>query len=65
MLIRSKARWIGEKPSKYFCHLEKRTFINKTMTLLKRDCGKEITNQKDILKLNALIRNYIPAMMVL
>ena len=32
-MIRSRARWIeeGEKPSKYFCNLESRNFLNKTI----------------------------------
>lgn len=29
--IRSRAKWVdeGEKPTKYFCHLESRNFLNK------------------------------------
>ena len=36
ILIRSRARWAehGEKPSKYFCTLEKRNFISKRMISL-------------------------------
>ena len=36
VLIRSKARWIedGEKITKYFCGLEKRNYINKSMNKL-------------------------------
>ena len=32
-MIRSKARWVeeGEKPTKYFCHLESRNYLNKTI----------------------------------
>lgn len=32
-MIRSRARWIeeGEKPSKYFCNLESRNYLNKTI----------------------------------
>lgn len=32
-MIRSKARWVeeGEKPTEYFCHLESRNFLNKTI----------------------------------
>ena len=32
-MIRSRARWVeeGEKPTKYFCHLESRNFLNKTI----------------------------------
>ena len=51
LFLRSKAKWIeeGEKPSKYFCHLEKRNYLNKTVTKLLKNDGKEITNQIDIL----------------
>ena len=30
--IRSRAKWVdeGEKPTKYFCHLESRNYLNKT-----------------------------------
>lgn len=32
-MIRSRAHWLeeGEKPSKYFCNLESRNFLNKTI----------------------------------
>jgi hypothetical protein len=32
-MVRSRARWVeeGEKPTKYFCHLESRNFLNKTI----------------------------------
>ena len=32
-IVRSRARWVeeGEKPTKYFCNLESRNFINKTI----------------------------------
>lgn len=32
-MIRSQARWIeeGEKTSKYFCNLDSRTYLNKTI----------------------------------
>ena len=35
-IIRSKCRWIeeGEKPTKYFCGLEKRNYVNKTIDRL-------------------------------
>ena len=52
VLIRTKARWIedGEKPSKYFCNLEKRNYVNKTVTRIVDDNGIEITDQKTILE---------------
>lgn len=32
-MIRGKARWVeeGEKPTRYFCSLENRNYINKTI----------------------------------
>lgn len=47
-LIRSRARWIqqGEKPSKYFCNLENRHFISKSMKSLISNSGEEITDSK-------------------
>ncbi len=52
VILRSKANWIenGEKPSKYFCGLEKRNYINKTVTQVINHNGDQITDQKDILK---------------
>ena len=49
--IRSRAQWLqeGEKPTKYFCSLEKGNYINKTLKRLKRNDGTYITSQKDIL----------------
>ena len=51
VLIRSKARWIedGEKITKYFCGLEKRNYINKSMNKLINTKGIEITDQNDIM----------------
>ena len=52
LLIRTRSRWIedGEKPTKYFCSLEKRNFINKTVTRIVKDDGNEVTEQSEILK---------------
>ena len=51
-MIRSKAKDIdqGEKPTKYFCNLEKHNFISKTMTQLQKDDGTVISEQQEILK---------------
>ena len=51
-MIRSKAKDIdqGEKPTKYFCNLEKHNFISKTMTQLQKDDGTIISEQQEILK---------------
>ena len=50
--IRSKAQWIenGEKPTKYFCGLEKRNYINKTILRLQLENDIILTDQKKILK---------------
>ena len=50
-MVRTKARWIedGEKPSKYFCNLEKRRHVNKTITKLTVDDGSIIQSQEGIL----------------
>ena len=50
--IRSKAKWQreGEKCTKYFCNLEKRNYVEKTMSKLKiNETGDIITDSKEIL----------------
>lgn len=51
-MIRSKAKWIdeGEKPTEYFCNLEKRNYTNKTIQRVEKEDGKVITDQDDILE---------------
>lgn len=51
LFIRTKLKWIeeGEKPSKYFCSLEKRNFVNKTVTKLTDKKGNIIQKQDEIL----------------
>ena len=51
IFLRSKAKWIeeGEKPTKYFCHLEKRNYTNKTVTKLINNEGETINSQLEIL----------------
>ena len=52
VLIRSKVKWAeeGEKPTRYFCTLEKRNFINKCLSKLSTNHeGHYITDQKEIL----------------
>ena len=39
-----------EKPTKYFCRLEKQRFIDKALRKLTLKDGSTITSQKDILK---------------
>jgi hypothetical protein len=50
--VRSRAKWIeeGEKPTKYFCHLESRNFLNKTIKKIETQDNGIIYNQSDILK---------------
>ena len=50
-MIRSRARWIeeGEKPSKYFCNLESRNYLNKTIKKVQLDDSRTIYNQSEIL----------------
>ena len=51
VMLRSRANWIehGEKPSKYFCSLEKRNYINKNVTKIVDNAGNIHTDQKIIL----------------
>ena len=50
--IRCRANWIndGEKPTRYFCNLENRHFINKTVSFLEKQNGETIEDQDDILR---------------
>ena len=49
--IRSRVQWLhqGEKPSKYFCSLENKNYIDKTIKKIKHENGQTITDQKSIL----------------
>jgi hypothetical protein len=49
--VRSRARWIveGEKPTKYFCNLEKRNYLNKISKKLEVEGNHMIYNQAEIL----------------
>ena len=51
LLIRSRANWHenGEKCSQYFCKLEKKNFIHKTITELINSDGRHISNQSEVL----------------
>ena len=55
--VRSKLQWLkeGEKPTKYFCNLENKNFIEKTVKKLQNEKGQFLTEQKEILR---TIRNY-------
>ena len=52
MIVRSRLQWLehGEKPSRYFCSLEKRHFNSKRMCFLRRENGDTIFDQNDIIK---------------
>ena len=51
VLLRSRARWIadGEKVTKYFCNLENRHYISKTMLKVKGQDDQDITDNKKII----------------
>ena len=51
-MIRSKAQYIdqGEKPTKYFCGLEKHNYVSKIIGQLEKDNGTILTEQQEILK---------------
>ena len=50
--VRCRDTWIneGKKPTHYFCNLENRNFINKTVSFLEKNDGQVIDDQADILK---------------
>ena len=52
LIIRSRVKWAehGERSSRYFCNLEKRSNEKKNIHVLKDDTGSIISDQKDILK---------------
>ena len=51
-MIRARIKWIteGEKPTKYFCNLEKQKFIEKTIKKVHSADGNIITDQTEILQ---------------
>ena len=52
LIVRSRIKWAehGEKSSKYFCNLEKRSNEKKSIYILKNNSDAIISDQKDILK---------------
>ena len=50
VMTRSRAKWIeqGEKTSKYFCNLENRNYVSKSMPHLWKADGTKTTEQKEI-----------------
>ena len=51
LLLRSRVNWHenGERCSEYFCKLEKKSFINKTISELINEKGNHISEQSKIL----------------
>ena len=52
VLVRSRMKRAeeGEKPTKYFCSLESRNYINKTILNITKDNGTTLNKQDEILK---------------
>ena len=50
-IFHSKARWVeyGEKPTKYFFNMEKKSYNKKVISELKRSDGKTIVNEQEIM----------------
>ena len=51
-MARARAQWLkdGEKPTKYFCALERHNYITKTIKCITQNDGVRIVDQKEILK---------------
>ena len=49
--IRSRVQWLdqGEKPTKYFCNLENKNYVEKTIRNIQLDNESFITDQNQIL----------------
>ena len=56
-IIRSRAHWIeqGEKPSRYFCKLESRNFLNKTIKKIEVEGTGMVYEQSEVLE---HVKNY-------
>ena len=50
-MVRAHVHWLkeGEKPTKFFCNLENRNFVEKTMRKIKLSDGSFIVEQKEVL----------------
>ena len=50
-MVRTRGHWLkeGEKPTKFFCNLENRNFVEKTMKKIKLSDGSFIVEQKEAL----------------
>ena len=51
LFVRSRAKWIdqGEKVTKYFCNLENRNYVSKSMPNLIKEDGNKTTNDQEII----------------
>ena len=51
-MVRARAKWVecGEKPTKYFCNLEKRNYVNKNITKLILPNNQTISEQNVLLQ---------------
>ena len=49
--VRSRAKWLneGEKSTNYFCYLETRNFMSKTMNCLLSSAGNFLKSQSEVL----------------
>ena len=63
MIIRSRARWLqdGEKTSRYFCNLEKRNYLDKSMHFLEVDNGELTFDNDEIVKETKLFYEHLYA----
>ena len=52
MIVRSRVKWItdGDKPTRYFCSLEKRNFTNRSVSFLETTNGDIVDEQTSILR---------------
>ena len=50
--VRSRVKWLneGENPTNYFCNLENRNFMSKTMNCLLSSAGNVLKSQSEVLK---------------
>ena len=51
-MVRARVQWLhlGERPTKFFCSLEQKHYIEKTVRKIQTEDGRIITDQADILK---------------
>ena len=62
IIVRSRVRWAeeGEKPTKYFCGLESRHYVNKIIPKIIQENGNIINKQEEILnEVYNFIKNFM------